>query len=626
MKRRITILLTGLLFFWIPLAHFYPSVDAFLGPKDLLGLVICGLLISFTVFQAPVLYRQTWVRVLLAFILWMAADGFVVGYSPLSVERGAFHFILWFGTVAGVLLLGDGERTLEKMAAFVLAAGSFMALHGLFQTMGFHEADFTTRFESRAFSTLGNPDYLGGFLAALLPLAWVMTLRARTPAGWWTLRAITLLLFAGVLATRTRGSFLALAGAGLFIALALVLPWGRNLWKENKGFVLATVLIAVTGAGAFWVRHGGLSAFGLGQASIQQRLDLWRIAGAMVKDHPWTGVGLGHFALQFPAYQAKPWAGGHPYIYSSHVHNEFIQFLTEGGVIGLLLFVAVLGFFSWQVFRYSSDPSSPESGRTFLIGVGGGMVSLLVQSLTNFPLQVAPTAVLFGFFLAAPWALQKKEPSAPPLRRGGIGSVVALTVFFITGVWVAREMAASIALRDCVGETGLGNGTKAVYFGARALSLSPSDPKVWSANAKAHRILGQGAEALSDLQKSIALDPNDVEDREMAAEILLGAGHPQEAVKFCQAAQAIAPNDLGVLWTLGVSEFQTGNFQEAAQTFERYAAGSPNEYQTFLNLGVCYMRLGQPDKAKAAWERAKALNPSDPQLDQYLKSLNHRTK
>jgi Flp pilus assembly protein TadD len=204
--------------------------------------------------------------------------------------------------------------------------------------------------------------------------------------------------------------------------------------------------------------------------------------------------------------------------------------------------------------------------------------------------------------------------------------VVILSLFFIVGVWVSREMGASIALRDTVGETGLGHGSLAVQYGERAVDLAPKEPKAWSALARAHRLTGQGNEALAAFQRAVALDPNDVDDRAMAAEIFLGAGHPQEAIKLCQEARAIAPNAMGPLWTLGVSRFQAGDFAGAAQSFEAYAVGSPNEYQTFLNLGVCYMRLNEKDKAKGAWERAKALNPGDPQTDAYLKSLNQKTK
>ncbi|HVZ80487.1 MAG TPA: tetratricopeptide repeat protein [bacterium] len=627
MNRRLVMLLTGSLLFWVPLAFFSPSVDAFLLPKDLLGLVVGSVLAVLCAFQWPGAFRQAWVRVLLLFMAWMVVDGAAVGYSSLAVGREAVHFILWLGAAAGCLLLGEGEGTLEKMTAFALAAGSFMALHGLLQALGLHEAAWTTRFEGRAFSTLGNPDYLGGYFAALLPLAWVMTLRAKSHAGWWTFRVATMLLFVGLLVTRVRGSFLALGVAGLFLLAALVSPWGRGLWRANKGFVLATLAVALVGAGAFWFRHGGLSAFSLEQASFQQRLDTYRIAWTMVKDHPWCGVGLGHFALDFPLYQAKPWPqGGHPYIYSSHVHNEFLRFWAEGGTIGLVLFVLVLLYYVRGMVRTVNDPGTAESERTLLVGMGAGMAGLLGQSLTNFPLQVAPTAILFGFFLAGPFVLRRKAPEGTGDPKGGAAPVVVLALFFILGAWASREMAASIALRDTLGEAGLGHGDLAIRYGQRTVSLSSADPKAWSALGRAYRSAGQGDGALVAFQKAVALDPNDVEDRALMAQLLLDSGHPGDAVKFGREALAIAPNDLGALWTLAVSQFQSGDIQGAVGSFTTYASDSPSEYQPYLNLGVCYMRLGQREKAREAWEKAKALNPADPQADLYLKSLNQKTK
>ena len=79
---------------------------------------------------------------------------------------------------------------------------------------------------------------------------------------------------------------------------------------------------------------------------------------------------------------------------------------------GLLLFLGVLVLWVSSVQKALKDGAVPSGSKDLLIGIVGGMVALLVQSLTNFPLQVAPTAILFGLYLAAPLALRQGQASA----------------------------------------------------------------------------------------------------------------------------------------------------------------------------------------------------------------------
>lgn len=620
-------ILTGMLFLWVPLAYFTRAADAFLLPKDILALMALALLAVGFLARLRGLFRTPLVLTLSAFAAWMVLESLVVGSSSLETLRGSFHLFLIAGVFLVVLAQGRGEGAVEKPAHFIFIAAAFMSLHGLVQNLGWDKVDWTSRFESRAFSTLGNPDYLAGFLVALLPLAWVMTLRSQTPRSWWALRALTLLLFAGLIATRVRGSFLALVAASFFLGAALLSPWGRELYRRNRGFILATLALLVVGGGAYLARHGGLSAFSRRQVSVQQRLDTYRVAWAMIQDHPLAGVGLGQFGRRFPEYQAKPWADEEekpPYFHTEHVHNEFLQFWAEGGSVGLLLFLGVLVLWVGSIRKVLKDGSVSSESKDLLIGIAGGMVALLVQSLSNFPLQVAPTAILFGLYLAAPLVLLGGGAFPVPIKASGLTLVAWMLLLVPVSIIAVRELAVSVAYRDTVGETGLGHGDLAVSFGSRLVQLAPSDAKAWSAYAKALQSAGQASAAFDAYQRVLLMDPNAVEDLVAMADFELSQNHPQQAVELSKKALAIAPLYGGPLWPLAVGSFQLQDFAGAASTFERYIALSPNDYQPYLNLGVCYMRLGEREKAKAAWERAKALNPSDPQVELYLRSLNHQ--
>jgi O-antigen ligase/Tfp pilus assembly protein PilF len=615
-------ILLFLLLVWVPVAFFNRAADGFTLTKELvaiLTIIFCGIKV---IWERRAILRLPLVQVALGFVLWMVLDSLWVGSLKMEVFKGSIHLFLIVGTLLAVVFACSRGSSYEKLVRYVLFTGAFIALYGIFQRIGLDRANWNNRFESRAFSTLGNPDYLGGYLAALLPLAFIQTLRASGRKDGWLWLNITLVLTAGLFATRVRGAELAALSAFLFLGASFFTHWGRQLAGRNR--LLLSIVLGLFLFGTATLAVLQLNFFNRSQASIRQRLETYRVAWEMVKDHPWLGIGLGHLGIQFPRYQARPWPPAdyplHPYTYSEHVHNEFLQFWVEGGLPGLLLFLALLWAFVLALRKFLKDTSSKETDKELILGVLGGVIALLVQSLSNFPFQVAPTAVLFGFLLAAPLSLStvsSQKPTAPAALAQNIFLALAMFIAAAAGL---RTMGSSIAFRDTVGEASQGNGKLAAYYGARLVSLSPSNPKAWNAYGKALETAGLPDPAFQAYQKAIELNPNYAESLVPMAQIRLNQSRFEEAFALCQQAESITPNYALPLWPMSVSLFELKRFDEAARGFEKFLAYVPNDFQTYLNLGVCYIQLKRKAEAIEAWKKAYALNPTDPQVVRYLKS------
>ncbi len=618
-------IMVSVLLTWVPLAFFIRAADGFTLSKELVGLLVVAYFGVQVAFEGRGLLRQPLIQVAFLFTAWMVLDSLGVGLLKMEVLKGSIHLVLIFGTLLAVVFACSQGVSYQKLAHLALLAATLMAIHGLFQSFGAEKVDWTSHFESRAFSTLGNPDYLGGYLAGLIPLAFILTIRSSHQESWLWFRAVTLFLLMGLWMTRVRGAFLALGVAAIFLLAVFLSSWGKGLFRRNVRFVLVSFAILIVAGGAYVVRHGGLAAFSAKQITFEQRVDLYKVVWEIIKDHPWLGIGLGQLGIQFPAYQAKPWPPAdypqHPYTFSEHAHNEFLQFLAEGGVPGLFLFLALLVAYAVSVRGFLKNPSSKDDEKEFLIGIVGGIIALLVQSLSNFPLQVAPTAVLFGFFLAAPLGL--RTVSAPRFA----GPISATQKFFlalallIPAVFGLKALAASIAFRDTVGESSLGHGKLAAYYGGRLVSLSSVNPKAWNAYGKALEVAGQNEAAYQAYEKSLNLNSNFVENLLSMGQIRENQGRPEEALALFQKAEITTPNYSALLWPMSVCLFQLKRYDESAKGFEEYLTYAPNDFQTFLNLGVCYMQLKRKGDALAVWKKAYTLNPNDPQVIFYLKSL-----
>lgn len=621
MSRRFQSIFLTLLLVWAPLAFFNRAADGFTLTKELTAAIAIAFFSVQCFWELRWIFRQPLVQAAVLFVFWMVLDSFGVGFLKMEVLKGSVHLLLILGALLAVVFASSRGFSYEKAVRFAVLTGAVIALYGIIQSLGLDRTNWNTQFERRAFATLGNPDYLGDYLAALLPLSFILTLRSLGQKTAWLWLNATLALAAGLFATRVRGAEVAAIAGLLFLAIPLVTPWGRELAQRNRLF-LKVVMALVLSIGGVWL---GLhwQSFSRSQQSVQQRLDTYRMVWEIVKDHPWTGIGLGQLGVQIPRYQAKPWApsdyASHPYTYTEHVHNEFLQFWAEGGLPGLLLFLVVLTAFFWTLYRFLKNPESKNEDRELLIGVSGSLVALLIQSLSNFPLQVAPTAVLFGLLLAAPLAMRKV--AAPVLRAVSmVQKVVLVFAVALTALVGLRAVAASVAFRDTVGESSLGHGQLGVYYGTRLVSLSPVNPKAWNAYAKALEVAGQPDQAFAAYQKAVGLNPNYVENLVPMANIRLQQGRFAEAVDLCRQALAVTPNYAAPLWPLAVSLFELKRFDESAKAFENYLVYAPNDFQTYLDLGVCYIQLKRKADAVEAWKKAYALNPNDPQVTQYLKS------
>jgi O-antigen ligase len=87
-------------------------------------------------------------------------------------------------------------------------------------------------------------------------------------------------------------------------------------------------------------------------------------------------------------------------VYFLEAHNDYLQILAEGGLlVGLPVLVAVL-IFAGDVQRRFKE--APKTGLTYWLRVGAvvGLVSVAVQSLVEFSLQMPGNAVTFVVLVA----------------------------------------------------------------------------------------------------------------------------------------------------------------------------------------------------------------------------------
>lgn len=147
----------------------------------------------------------------------------------------------------------------------------------------------------------------------------------------------------GIIASISRGASLA-AMVTVLIYLAfnwriMVVPAAAIFYAISKGLTIYSAGFGgkIEGMEQMHVDH-----------SAGVRLDLWQGYYHMFLDHPFFGVGLGQGDKFLPEYFARL---GIDQEFTSHAHNNFLQFLGGTGLFGLATYCAVIFIFMRKAWR-----------------------------------------------------------------------------------------------------------------------------------------------------------------------------------------------------------------------------------------------------------------------------------
>jgi O-antigen ligase len=243
---------------------------------------------------------------------------------------------LWFG----VRVLARDERTLLRLALWLVAGGLVVAVWGLATWLlgAGVVVDGVRRLVGPHFS----PNHTALYLERTFFVALGLALAAPRRRRLWALALCGVVLVA-LLLTGSRGALLGLgAGAAVMTLLALRRRPALGRWLRLRRAPLlwigaaAGVALALL-VSALWERL-------LNWQTVLLRGELWRAALALWQAHPWVGVGPGGFFWRYPAFLPPG-----PVIEANqlHPHNLWLELATTWGVLGLVW----CGLLLWVTLR-----------------------------------------------------------------------------------------------------------------------------------------------------------------------------------------------------------------------------------------------------------------------------------
>ncbi|MDP3730997.1 MAG: O-antigen ligase family protein, partial [bacterium] len=203
----------------------------------------------------------------------------------------------------------------------------------------------------RAYGTFPHPNVLAAwlFLATFAFYFWYLyTVRSRFV---WTVFVVYPVLLWGLFSTFSRVA-IGLLAVGVVVRLLAVLIKEKNynlntIFKRRLLLLSASTCVAVFLFSFFYWPQVQSRIFVSGQEqAVSQRILYTKLAGEMILNKPWLGVGLGQFVNAMSvSFKNSP-----KYLYQP-VHNIYLLVANEVGILGLAVFILWLIALVYQYKR-----------------------------------------------------------------------------------------------------------------------------------------------------------------------------------------------------------------------------------------------------------------------------------
>jgi hypothetical protein len=263
--------------------------------------------------------------------------------------------------------------------------------------------------------TLGNPEYVAALLCMIIIIWWF---NGNSKKKIETVAAV--IITGTIVLCQSRGALIALALAVLVTYLFCVKKPSVKRWVQISTVGLFLVLILSVTV-ALWFDHSVPLAR---LNTIRGRVLLWVLSFPMISYTSGLGCGFNNIEYYvvhalFDIFKNPFFSGFTSQAAMVHrIHNEYLDFIVEGGIIlglcgGLVLF---------RIFTIIRT-----AGVNIDRGALGGLVFSLLFSFWSFPFHLVPTLFISGYCIACIIGIERNNVSIKiPFTRMYTGFIMVL--------------------------------------------------------------------------------------------------------------------------------------------------------------------------------------------------------
>lgn len=331
-----------------------------------------------------------------------------LGRTAISYDLfGSFAELIRWSTYFAVFAIAQRARSEAQFLALVYAiflAGVVNAGYGLANSLtggAFDGAVFNAWHQGVA-GTYANRNHFAGLMELTIGSGVTLLLHRKVSSltgRAWHGSVPELWLLVGGIAVASSGLLLSGSRGGVLALITALLVASFVAWRRSGGFSIRPLhVVAVLGALVAisiilvlddWMLERFRSA-----AFAGARLPLWLDTLDLYRDHWLLGIGGGAYLDVFPIYKTDAL----PLKIYDHAHNDYLEFLSEYGLLGGLM----LGAFFLSAFRrvYARSGRRMKAG-TLSVGLGVlvAISAFLAHAFVDFNMHIPANMVIFMVML-----------------------------------------------------------------------------------------------------------------------------------------------------------------------------------------------------------------------------------
>lgn len=345
-----------------------------------------------------------------------------LSFDPYSTRLVLVQLATLLIYFSATLVFVDTPRRLHVIVRTIMIFGFCLALFGMTQSFTSPTKVYWMRElnQSTAFGPFINRHHFAGYMELTIALPLGLLFAGAVDRE----KKILFIFIAGLMGvalvmTASRGGIISLVAEVIFLALVTAVWRKQSEYRQRRTSRLKAVAVRAGLAAALLVSlFIGVLALG-GEMSINRlivdsvntndpttgRAHFWSVTLEIIKAHPLLGTGLGAFGVVYTRFDSR-----NGLFRLEQAHNDYLQVLSDGGIIGAAIALAFVGLLFYRGFVRAR--SRDDFRRGVALASLGGCFAVLVHSFFDFTLHTTSNALLF-LVLAALATINGRVEDAP---------------------------------------------------------------------------------------------------------------------------------------------------------------------------------------------------------------------
>ena len=327
---------------------------------------------------------------------------------------------------SATLVFIDTPHRLHLMVRTIMIFGFLLAIFGLTQSFTSPTKVYWMRelSQSTAFGPFINRHHFAGYMELTIALPLGLLFAGAVDRE----KKLLFIFMAGLMGvalvmTASRGGIISLIAEIMFFVIVTAIFRKHNEYRHRRTSRLKAVGVRLGLAAALLVGlFIGVLTMG-GEMSLNRlivdsvntndpttgRAHFWSVTLDIIKAHPLIGTGLGAFGVVYTKFDTR-----NGLFRLEQAHNDYLQVLSDGGIIGAALALAFVSLLFYRAFVRAR--SRDDFRRGVALSALGGCFAVLVHSFFDFTLHTPSNALLF-LVLAALATINGRVEDAPRSSR-----------------------------------------------------------------------------------------------------------------------------------------------------------------------------------------------------------------